>query len=142
MAAPVLPTPVLPIPVQPTRSSERAPVSGPRGRKAMQTATAACRLLRRRGWTTSLAGFRVVGDTDVRLLAVFSDSPAAVELLCPCPDAPDDGGPWAAVRVRPEERTVWCGPDRGCTAETLVRFIDDLGRRPDHELRERYRLCG
>jgi hypothetical protein len=46
------------------------------------------------------------------------------------------------VRVRDDERTVWCGPDRGCTAETLVRFIDDLVRRSDGELEERYRLCG
>jgi hypothetical protein len=99
-------------------------------------------MLRRQGWITSMAGFRVVGDTDVRLLAVPTGSDTTVELLCPCPEGPDDAGPWAAVRVRDDERTVWCGPDRGCPAETLVRFIDDLVRRADGELAERYCLCG
>jgi hypothetical protein len=136
MPSSVLPTsPALPSP-------RTAPLSGPRGRRAMQTATEACRLLRRRGWTTSLAGFRVVGDTDVRLLAVSPGSAVAVEVLCPCPDTPDDDGPWAAVRVEGEERTVWRGPDRTCTTETLVRFVDDLIRRTDGELAQRYRFCG
>lgn len=140
MAAP-LSRPVLSIPSL-VPSPRRAVASGPRGRRALRTATVACRLLRRQGWTTSLAGFQVVGDTDVRLLAVPSRSDTTVELLCPCPEGPDDAGPWAAVRIRDDERTVWCGPDRDCTAETLVRFIDDLARRSHPELAERYRLCG
>jgi hypothetical protein len=136
MATSVLPTPsVLPVP-------RRPPLCGPRGRRAMQTATLACRLLRGRGWTTSLTGFRVAGDTDVRLLAVSPHSAVAVELLCPCPDTPDDAGPWAAVRIREEERVVWRGPHRNCTAETLARFIDDLLGRPDEEPPQRYQLCG
>lgn len=125
-----------------TPSPRRALLGGPRGRRAMRKATAACHQLRRHGWASSLTGFRVMGDTDVRLLAVSPGSAASVEVLCPCPDEPDDAGPWAAVRIREEERTVWRGPDRSCTVEALVRFVDDLARRPDAELAQRYESCG
>lgn len=142
MATPVLST----SPLAPAGSEltlpRRGPFCGPRGRRAMKTAALACRLLRRRGWSTSLAGFQVAGDVDVRLCAVHPDSPVAVEVLCPCPDTPDDAGAWAAVRVLREERAVWCGPDLSCTVETLERFIDDLARRSDDELAQRYRCCG
>ena len=134
MAAPVLPTP--------TPAARRAVLCGPRGRRAIDIAATACRLLRRRGWTTSMAGFRVIGDTDVRLLAGSPASTVSVEVLCPCPDSPDDAGPWAAVRIREDDRTVWRGPDRDCTVETLVRFVDDLVRSPDAELAQRYQFCG
>ena len=136
MAASVLPTSSAP------PSPRKATLSGPPGRRGTQTATEACGLLRRRGWTTSLARLRVVGETDVRLLAAPPGSAVTVELLCPCPDAPDDAGPWAAVRIEDDERAVWRGPEGSCTVETLARFLDDLVRRSGGELAERYRCCG
>jgi hypothetical protein len=133
MAAPVLPA-------EPLRHPH---VSGPVGRRAVRTATAACHLLRRRGWRTGLAEFRIAGESDVRLLAESPGGGMTVELLCPCSETSDDVGPWAAARIGSDaHRTVWCGPSRGCSAETLARFVDDLARLPDGALGSRYRRCG
>lgn len=137
---------IAPVPLPraaPSPPPRHGPVAALRGRRALRTASIACRLLRRRGWTTRLTEFRIAGDVDVRLLAALPDKAVAVELLCPCPDDADGVGPWAAVRIRAEDdRTVWHGPDRSCTAATLARFIDDLARRPDPDLGRSYEMCG
>jgi hypothetical protein len=98
------------------------------------------RAARRRGWTARLVDQPVGDESDVRLLVRCRGTSASVEVLGPVSELPL-GRRWQAVRVRGGARQVWCGPERGGSAQ-LLDFVADLLERDDDELARRYRPLG
>jgi hypothetical protein len=95
---------------------------------------------RDRGWTARLVDQWVADDDDVRLLVRRRGATGHVEVLGPVSGLPLDRC-WLAVRVRGAARQVWCGPERGGSAQ-LLDFVADLLEADDDELSRRYRPLG
>ena len=96
--------------------------------------------LAQRGWDARVVRYSLAGDDDIRLDVEGPGSPA-VELLGACGGLPCRGQ-WQAVRVSDDGRAVWCGPSHECPQAELIAFLEDLLRRDDAELTERYRRLG
>ena len=68
----------------------------------------------------------VCGEPDVRLQVCQDGRPdLAVELLAPDPPAWRSRH-WDAVRIQCDGRSVWRGPDRGCSLEEVRGFVQAL----------------
>jgi hypothetical protein len=81
------------------------------------------------------------GEYDVRLCIRRDHPDAVIELLCDCGDTAPPRY-WHAVRLGRDIQCVWRGPERGCPAGHVLRFVDDLLRLPDQALRQRYQPLG
>jgi hypothetical protein len=83
------------------------------------------RALRDRGMLADVQILSVCGDPDVRLIACRDGAAVTVELLASlAPERPADR--WHAVRVRGEDRQVWCGPPHDAPTTEVVRFVEAL----------------
>src|SRR5690349_10457684 len=96
-----------------------------------------CRDLRREGRTALVVLYSNCGDVDARIQVSAGNGPV-VELLWPSPGLPDAHS-WHAVRIEPDQRSIWCGPPKGCAAPRLIAFVEDVLADPPDRLRRRYR---
>jgi|SRR5689334_25281307 len=95
-----------------------------------------CRHLRREGRSAVVVLYSNCGDVDARI-RVSAGSGPIVELLWPCPGLPD-AARWHAVRIEPDQRSIWCGPPKGCGCPRLIEFVQDVLVDPPDELTRRY----
>jgi hypothetical protein len=113
----------------------RSPVEPPGA--AQQTMHGLCCQLRREGRTAVVVLYSNCGDVDARVQVSDGNGPV-VELLWPCPGLPDSDC-WHAVRIEPDQRSIWCGPPKDCGRPRLIEFVEDVLADPPDRLRRRYR---
>lgn len=96
-----------------------------------------CRDLHRDGRSALVVLYSNCGDVDARIQVSAGNGPV-VELLWPCPGLPD-ADRWHAVRIEQDQRSIWCGPPKGCGCRHLVEFVEDVLVNPPDKLTRRYR---
>lgn len=104
---------------------------------ALQSMHGLCRELQREGRTALVVLYSNCGDVDARVQVTAGNGPV-VELLWPCAGLPD-AECWHAVRIEPDQRSIWCGPPKDCRRPRLVAFVESVLVDTPEELRRRYR---